>query len=170
MRCCFCLAALACASLVGDGANAANIVSPGPPAVPADYLEVNLTWLPTSPGYSEGHALDLAATNVPIFDNHFWTPRVVSDPAFFGLVDINYGPMQGEATTHIGLNFKPEIDAGLAGINATIGERSGMTRPVNVTGAGGYSRTFTAQLVPEPTAGLLALVACVALRRRRARA
>jgi hypothetical protein len=180
MRCCFCLAALAWALIPGNGASAANIISPGPPAVPADYLEINLSWLPSAPGYSQARAIDLATDELPIFDNHFWAPRVVGSPNQIGKLELSYGPMQFNITTLILLNFKPEIDAGLAGIAATIGEVSGppnnMTRPVNVTGAGGYSRTYTAQLIPEPagaillTVGLLALVACVALRRRRARA
>jgi MYXO-CTERM domain-containing protein len=166
MRVAACLLALACASIT----QGALIVSPGPPATPADYLEVELTWLPASPGYYQARAVGTSESAVQILSDQFWTPRIVDAmPQNIGKVEINFGPVFGQHTTLLTLPLQPDIDAGLAGIDVTIGAPDvNRVRQIDVTGAGGYVRSFTAVDVPEPAGALLLAAGMLALRRRRA--
>jgi hypothetical protein len=164
MRAALCLAALAVAST----ARAALIVSPGPPTVPADYLEMDLTWAGGSPVFYEGRAVDAAGDWVLVVDDHLWLPRVTNaPPQLLGELEIHYGPSFNNSTNYIAPIFLPELQAGLASIDVAISAVSGGQRTIDVTGAGGYSRSFSVSDIPEPTACVLALLGCCALRRLR---
>lgn len=165
MRHCICLAALVCAS----AARAATIVSPGPPAVPADYLEVNLDWLPSDPGYVNGRTIDALFEKVDIIDQHFWLQRAYegTSPQYEGWIETRYAPAPGRSATVIYLKLQPEIDADLAEIDVLIGESAGGMRPITITATGGYSRTYDSVQIPEPATWALGLLGCCVLRRWR---
>jgi hypothetical protein len=157
------------ALLFAQTARGATIVSPGPPAVPADYIEVNLDWLPSDPGFVKARLINGDIDSAVIIDQHFWAQRTVEGgtPQYRGWVETRYAPAQNISATVITLLLQPEIDAGLASVNVLIGERNGNIRPVTVTGAGGYNRTYTATLIPEPAAAILATLGSAMLLRRR---
>lgn len=165
MRHALCLAALVCAS----AARAATIVSPGPPDVPADWLEINLDWLPSAPGYVSARPVYSPGDTQTVIDNHFWTPRTgeQGSASRFGWVEIKYAPAQFMSATAFDLKLAPELAADLAEIDVEIGVSSGGMRPVTITATGGYSRTYDSVQIPEPSAWALAVVACCLVRRVR---
>lgn len=77
-------------------------------------------------------------------------------------------PLPPPLPLELSLDLAPEIDANLSSVDVVIGEPViGRARPITLSGAGGYSRTYFAIYVPEP--GTLSLMAagCLLLRRRR---
>lgn len=165
MRHCICLAALVCAS----AARAATIVSPGPPDVPADWLEINLDWLPSDPGYLNARPIYSPGDKQTVVDQHFWTPRTgeQGSASRFGWVELHFAPTLGADVSALLLKLAPELAADLDVIDVEIGERVGDLRPVTITATGGYSRTYDSVQIPEPSAWLLAVVACCLVRRGR---
>jgi hypothetical protein len=165
MRVALYIVVLACASKV----QGALIVSPGPPAVPADFLEMDLTWEGGSPAYALGRAVDGPGNWVEIVDDQVWLPQVpANSPAHLGQMEISYGPAVGNTTNFFLMDFRPEVEAaGLASVDVTIGALTAGQRTIDVSGAGGYARSFTVVDVPEPTTSALALLGCCALRRLR---
>lgn len=163
MRHCICLAALVCASnvvLPQARAATAPLVTPGPPVSTAEYLEVS--FLAPVPGVF-ARVVNHADGQL-VVDDTFWMPRVTSmDPSqYLGALSLLW-----PNNDSLLLRFQPEIDAGLASVEISFGTRVGNSRPVTVTGAGGYSRTYDANAIPEPSAVALALVACCLMRRWR---
>jgi hypothetical protein len=137
-----------------------NIVTPGPPPDPENYMHIAVDWSFSPPPLV---TVTGSVTNtVQLVNDSFWYPRnTINNPALgFLLEDPNVAGAEG-----FGVRVGPELDAGLPEFNLHLGEILSSEdhgnflvtdRRLTFTAPGGYFRQ-----TPEPSA--LAMIATAAV-------
>ena len=154
-----------------------DLISPGPPAMPSDYLHLSISYADT-PAAVEIRLVNVVSPIVPLVNGSaylrratVWIPDSLRAKVNFRDRRILGGPGQP-----LIINFAPELDAGFDAINVALSPRRNETatrivRDITITGPAGYSRSFTVHSIPEPTSALVALCGAAfagrRLRRRR---
>ncbi len=157
---------LAILLILSASAHAANeVVSPGPPPNPNDYINFTLAFTP-QPAKIEAQQVGGLFGRTTIVGNTAWLPKFyVSGSTLFRDGEINFF-LDGRPWWSV--DFNPEIAAGLTAATLTLTPVAGGGEPdrtATIT-APGYSRTFPTELAPEPSASILAIMAVMAIRAR----
>ena len=149
-----------------------DLISPGPPATPSDYLQMNVSYA-DAPAFVKMGLVSLFAQDVVLVNNSTYLRRnAIWDPDFVrGQILFRDGPSQFDLRHANTLDFLPELDAGLMSINVMLSASRPLNNSVNVrdvtiTGPNGYQRSFTTQNIPEPTSALVALCGAALVGRR----
>ncbi len=149
-----------------------DLISPGPPATPSDYLELNFSFADTPYAIQMG-LVTIVTQIVPLVNDVAHLRRDATwFPAFHrGEVSTTVFSAPLIATGGFDLNFAPELDAGFLAIDVAVSAsypvNLGMNaRDVTITGPSGYMRSFTVQNIPEPSGAVLALAGCLVFQRR----
>jgi MYXO-CTERM domain-containing protein len=154
--------------LTAARAHASNIVTPGPPANPADYIVLGLGW--EEPPYALARARGPGNDFIPIAPNqNIWVPRNAGGPpSERGLFDIRYGTTPDVPWTFT-IPFAPEMDSRFSSFTVHLGYDNYVNGPrlIQIAGPGVYFREVTVQQTPAPASWTLASLGGAALMRRR---